>query len=104
MKFWFQRAVLGHRWAAFLLLGLAFFGFGAGTLNLFFLLRANAQLLAENGWQAVMDGGLRQLVELLLSGYAGMACYLVFKACEYSLVRQLAEPSSTTRAAGSSPA
>jgi hypothetical protein len=104
MKLWFQRAVLGRRWAAFLLLGLAFFGFGVGTLNLFFLLRANAELLADNGWQAVMDGGLRQLVELLVSGYASMVCYLVFKACEYSLVRQLAEPSRSNRAAGSSTA
>jgi hypothetical protein len=104
MKHWFQRAVLGRRWAAFVLLGLAFFGFGAGTLNLFFLLRANAELLAQYGWQAVMDGGLRQLVELLLSGYAGMGCYLVFKACEYSLVRHLAEPVRTTQAAGRSPA
>jgi hypothetical protein len=104
MKLWFQRAVLGRRWAAFLLLGLAFFGFGAGTLNLFFLLRANAELLADNGWQAVMDGGLRQLVELLVSGYASMVCYLIFKACEYSLVRQLAEPSRSNRAADSSTA
>lgn len=104
MKLWFQRAVLGRRWATFVLLGLAFFGFGAGTLNLFLLLRANAQLLADHGWQAVMDGGLQQLVELLLSGYASMACYVVFKACEYSLVRQLAEPSRTTRAPGASAA
>lgn len=104
MKLWFQRNVLGRRWAAFLMLGLAFFGFGAGTLNLFFLLRANARLLADHGWQAVMDGGLSQLVGLLLSGYASMACYLVFKACEYSLVRHLAEPSRETRAAGPSAA
>ncbi len=104
MKLWFQRVVLGRRWVTFLLLGLTFLGFGVGTLNLFLLLRANAELLAENGWQAVMDGGLRQLVELVLSGYASMACYLVFKACEYSLVRQLAEPSRTLRAAESSAA
>jgi hypothetical protein len=104
MKPWFQRVVLGRRWAAFALLGLAFFGFGAGTLNLFFLLRANAELLADHGWNAVMDGGLRQLVELLLSGYAGMACYVVFKACEYSLVRQLAESPRTTGTAGPSAA
>jgi hypothetical protein len=55
------------------------------------LLRANAELLAVHGWQAVMDGGLRQLVELLVTGYASMLCYVVFKACEYSLVRHLAD-------------
>ena len=89
---WFQRTVLRRRWLAFVVLGLSFFGFGLGTLNLFWLLNANVELLTEHGWQAVMDGGLRQLVELLLTGYASMACYLVFKACEYSLVRRLAEP------------
>jgi hypothetical protein len=36
-----------------------------------------------------MDGGLRQLAELLLTGYASMAAYLVAKVCEESLVRQL---------------
>jgi hypothetical protein len=36
-----------------------------------------------------MDGGLRQLAELLLTGYASMAAYLVAKVCEESLVRQI---------------
>ncbi len=73
-------------------MGLTFFGFGVGTLNLFMLLKANSHLLATHGWQAVMDGGARQLVELLLTGYLSLACYLVFKTCEYALVRQLADP------------
>jgi hypothetical protein len=87
----FRRIVLGRRWLAFLVMGLAFLGFGLGTLNLFMLLKANAELLAEHGWQAVRDGGLRQLVELVVTGYASMACYLVFKACECSLVRHFAD-------------
>jgi hypothetical protein len=32
------------------------------------LLKANAGLLATHGWPTVMDGGLRQLVELLVTG------------------------------------
>jgi hypothetical protein len=92
VKRWFQRTVLTRRWATFIVLGLAFFGFGVGTLNLFMLLKANADLLAAHGWDAVMDGGLRQLVELLVTGYASMLCYVVFKACEYSIVRHLADP------------
>jgi hypothetical protein len=32
---WFKRTVLARRWAAFAILGLCFFGFGVGTLNLF---------------------------------------------------------------------
>jgi len=82
-------AILSRRWSAFLVLGLAFFAFGAGTVNLFTLLHANASLIAEHGWQAVMDGGLRQLAELLLTGYVSMAAYVVAKLCEDHLVRQL---------------
>jgi len=82
-------AILSRRWASFLVLGLAFFAFGVGTLNLFMLLRANAALIAQHGWHAAMDGGLRQLAELLLTGYASMAAYLVAKVCEESLVRQI---------------
>jgi len=72
---------------------LAFFCFGAGTLNLFVLLRVNASLIAEHGWQAMMDGGLRQLLELLLTGYASVAAYVVLKACEFALVRRIVKPS-----------
>ena len=43
-------------------------------------------MLALHGWQAVRDGGLRQLIELLVTGYASMACHVVLKACQYSLV------------------
>jgi hypothetical protein len=91
MAHWFQRTVLARRWLAFIVLGLAFFVFGSGSLNLFFLFKANAQLLADNGWQAVMDGGLQQLVELLVSGYLSMAAYVVFKSCEHALVHGLVD-------------
>jgi hypothetical protein len=86
---WFSDVVLARRWATFIVLGLAFFCFGVGTLNLFVLLRANAALIAAHGWQAIMDGGLEQLLELLLTGYASIAAYVVLKVCEYSLVRQM---------------
>jgi hypothetical protein len=82
-------AILSRRWATFVVLGLAFFAFGIGTLNLFMLLHANATLIAEHGWQAAMDGALQQLAELLLTGYASMAAYLVAKLCEDRLVSQL---------------
>lgn len=72
-------------------MGLSFFGFGVGTLNLFMLLKANAELFAGYGWQAVLDGGLQQLVELMFTGYASLVCYLVFKSCEYTLVRHLSD-------------
>jgi hypothetical protein len=86
---WFQRVVLGRRWLAFVVMGLAFFVFGSGTLNLFFLLKANTDLLTMHGWEAAVDGGLQQLLELLLTGYVSMAAYVVFKACEHALVHHL---------------
>jgi len=91
---WFRRQVLSRRWACFAVMVLSFLAFGAGTLNLFFILRANLGLLAEHGWQAVMDGGLLQLADILVSGCASMAAYIVFKACEHRLVQWLAAKES----------
>ena len=92
LKRWFHRVVLKRLWLSYVVMSLAFFGFGIGTLNLFFLLRANGVLLVDHGWQALLDGGAVQLAELLLNGFVAMAAYVVFKACEYRLVHWLADP------------
>ncbi len=89
LKRWFHRTVLTRGWLCFIVMLLSFFAFGVGSLNLFMLLRANATLLLDNGWQAVMDGGLQQSLELLWNGLVAMAAYLVFKTCEYRLVHWL---------------
>ena len=91
VKRWFQRVVLRRTWLSFVVMGLAFFAFGVGSLNLFYLLQANATLLLQHGWMALMDGGLQQLLELLVTGYLSMAAYTVFKACEYRLAHWLAD-------------
>jgi hypothetical protein len=101
MRQWFAAAVLARPWAAFLVMGLAFFGFGIGTVNLFMLLAGNLRLLGDHGWQAAMDGALQQLAELLLSGYVAMAAYAVFKSCEHSLVRYLTRETAVTPGAAS---
>ena len=95
MKRWFHRTVLARPWLTFLVMGLAFFVFGLGTYNLVMLLSANAALIANHGWQALMDGAARQLVELIVSGYLSMAAYVVFKACEYRLAHGLVDALST---------
>jgi hypothetical protein len=92
---WFQRVVLRRVWLSFVVLVLAFFAFGVGSLNLFFLLRANTVLLLEHGWIALGDGAAEQLAELLLTGVLSMAAYVVFKACEYRLAHWLTDPPST---------
>ncbi len=83
--------VFGRRWLTFLVMGLSFLAFGAGTVNLFMLLKANTDLVFEHGVQALGDGAAQQLVELLITAYLSMAAYLVFKACEYRLVHWLAD-------------
>jgi hypothetical protein len=79
------------RWPVltFILMGLCFLTFSVLTLNLVYTLQANIKLLLEHGWMAVMDGGLQQLLELLASGYFGVAFYLLFKTCESTLVERL---------------
>ena len=90
VKRWFRRTVLSRAWLTFLVMGLAFFVFGLGTYNIFVLLSANVDLIAHHGWQALMDGAARQLVELVTTGYLSMAAYVLFKTCEHRLARDLA--------------
>ena len=73
MKRLFQRWVLSRVWLTFVVLGLSFLVFGAGTVNLGFLFMANANYIASNGWMALADGALLQLVQLALTGYVSMA-------------------------------
>ena len=90
LKRWFHRIVLSRRWLTFLVMGLAFFVFGAGTFNIFMLFSANTSLISRYGWQALMDGAARQFIELVVTDYLSMVAYVVFKACEYRLVHELA--------------
>jgi hypothetical protein len=99
LKRWFQRSVLSRRWLAFLVMGLAFFVFGAGTYNLVMLFNANIDFISRYGWEALMDGAAQQLIELLVTGYVSMMAYVVFKVCEYRLVHDLTGPPISGRSA-----
>jgi hypothetical protein len=76
-------------WLAFILLGASFALFGVASLNLVQMLSANFEFLGRYGFVAVREGGLTQLVELVLSGYAAALFYLLFKLCEKVLVDRL---------------
>lgn len=49
---------------------------------------ANLDYLRRTGVMGIMDGGLRQLVELALKGSAGLLCYFGFKLCEAEVTRR----------------
>jgi hypothetical protein len=83
------RWMLGHAGWTFALMGAAFLAFGAASLNLVQYFAANLDFLAMHGLDAVREGGLRQLFELLVSAYVAVACYLLFKTCEQALVQRL---------------
>ena len=66
-------------------------GRGAGvarrvSLTLLHLLSANFEFLRSYGLDAVREGALLQLAELVVSGYTAALFYLLFKLCERVLV------------------
>jgi hypothetical protein len=89
MQAWFERVVLRRVWLTFVAMAASFLVFGAGTLNLFFVLKANLELIAEHGTQALADGAAQQLLELVVTAVLSMAAYVLFKACEHELVARL---------------
>lgn len=76
-----------HRLACFGLMVVAFVVFGLLTLDLVRLVSANAALINDYGWQALQDGALVQLLELVVSAVTAMAAWIVFKVCEMLLVQ-----------------
>ena len=78
-------------WAAFALLGVSFVLGGLVTINLLHMLSSNLEFLSSYGFDALREGGLRQLLEIVVSGYFAAACYVVFKLCEKVLVERLSK-------------
>ena len=85
--------VLSRPWLTFVVLCTSFGLFGAGTLNLFKMFSDNWDLISSNGFMALKDGAAQQLFELLLNLVVSMLNYVVFKACEHSLVNRILHPS-----------
>lgn len=78
-----------HPWLTFALMGLFFLLFGFYSVNLFFLLKANVELILEYGMMAVADGAAQQLAELLFAAYLSMLFFVAFKVCERILTARL---------------
>ena len=92
MQAWLQRVVFARAWLTFVVLVISFLIFGAGTYNLFLLLKANLELIAQHGMQALADGAAQQFIELMFTAALSMAAYVLFKACEHRLVHRLCDP------------
>lgn len=86
---WLYRFLARYWWLTFILMGVSFVLFGLVSLNLLHMLSANFNFLASYGFDAVQVGALAQLFELIVSGYASAAFYLIFKLCEKVLVDRL---------------
>ncbi|MDT9000739.1 hypothetical protein RQP53_15795 [Paucibacter sp. APW11] len=78
-----------HPLACFVLTTLSFVLFGGLSLDLARLVTANSSLLLAHGWQAMIDGGLQQLLELWGKAFVAIAAYLVFKLGEQRLVQRM---------------
>ena len=92
MQAWLQRVVFARAWLTFVVLVISFLIFGAGPYNLFLLLKANLELIAQHGMQALADGAAQQFIELMFTAALSMAAYVLFKACEHRLVHRLCDP------------
>ena len=84
------RWMVRHWVCTYALMGIAFVMFGTLSLNLVQIFAANIRFLTEYGLEAVMEGGLWQLLELVVSAYGAIGFYVAFKTCEHALVERLA--------------
>jgi hypothetical protein len=74
--------------AVFLFAGIFAALFAWSSFNLVQLAMANLRYLGEFGRMALFEGGLRQQIEIAVTGYLALAFYLGFKACETELVHR----------------
>jgi hypothetical protein len=79
-----------HVAATYVLMVCLFLVFGLLSLDLVKYVSANANYLLDYGLDALWDGGLRQLFELMLTSFFAVFAYLGFKLCEHALIERAA--------------
>jgi len=89
MRNLFHAIFNGPVWRTFLLMGIFSALFVLCSYNLVTLFFANLRYIGENGTLALMEGGLRQLFELIGYGYLSLAFYILFKGCLYGLLHRV---------------
>ncbi|MEW9310663.1 hypothetical protein [Labrys neptuniae] len=91
MRAFFHSLFNGPVWRTFLLMGVFGGLFASSSYNLLELFTANYRYVADYGIMALMEGGLRQLLELILFGYLSVGFYILFKGCLYGLLAHVAK-------------
>jgi len=82
----FQRR---HLLLTFLLMGVFFLLSGISSINLYVVLKANIELFRQYGAQAMEDGALRQLIEILGTAFFSIVFFVLFVVCERIVVDRL---------------
>jgi len=78
-----------HLLLTFVLMGAFFLLSGITSINLYVVLKANLDLLRMYGLQAIEDGALRQLVEILGNAFLSIFFFVLFVLCERIVVDRL---------------
>ena len=102
MRVWIARLLFSRWWATLLWMAVSAIVFGLLSYNTFMILQADIALVRENGVMALMDGVAVEVIGLGLTGFFSLLSYIVFKACEHSLIGRLTgnHPSSLDRGHG----
>jgi hypothetical protein len=86
MQKFFHALFNGPAWRTFVLMGVFGGLFALTSYNLLMLFTANFHFVSEYGVMALMEGGLRQFLELVVYGYLSLGFYILFKGCLYGLL------------------
>ncbi len=78
-----------HWLVTFTIMCLSALAFGLCSVNLFTVFHANFDFISQYGGDALREGAVMQLLELIAYGMAATVFYIIFKACEKILVERL---------------
>lgn len=79
-----------HHVVTFIAMAVSFVVFGVLSVNLATYASANTTYLITYRWDAIVDGGARQMIEVWISALGASGAYLLFKLCETALIQRVA--------------
>lgn len=95
MAIFFQRIGLSRKWLTFPVPCLAFAVFGGCAAHLFNMYRYGGDAIHYGGLATLGAGAARFFLEAAMILVVGMLAYVVFRAREHRLVRELTDPPTT---------